>query len=88
METSLSFVSHLVDNRVSSPKNIIWMQDWGRYGLFNEGMMYTSADGITWEGVQQVGFTTAQYKMFDGAIYIPGDEFYVKGNGYVYYAAY
>jgi len=29
-----------------------------------------------------------QYDTFDGAIYIPGDGFYAKASGYVYYAPY
>lgn len=88
IETNLSHVGDLADNRIANPQNIIWMKDWGKYALFNESMLYVSSDGIYWEGVEQPGFTTSQYDTFGGAIYIPGDGFYVKASGFVYYAPY
>ncbi|MFA9399448.1 MAG: hypothetical protein ACERKV_14440 [Clostridiaceae bacterium] len=88
VETNLSHIGDLADNHIPNPQNIIWMEDWGKYALLSEGMLYVSADGMTWEGVEQPGFTTSQYEIFEGAIYIPGDGFYVKGNGYIYYAPY
>ena len=88
IETNLYHEGDLADNRIANPRNIIWMEDWQRYALFNEGMLYTSADGITWEATAQTGFTTSQYDTFDGAIYVPGDGFYVKASGFVYYAPY
>ena len=76
------------NNNIPNPQNIIWMADWGKYAFFNESMLYVSADGLTWEGVEQPGFTTSTYDTFGGAIYVPGDGFYVKASGYVYYAQY
>ncbi|MDQ0154144.1 hypothetical protein [Robertmurraya andreesenii] len=87
-ETNLSHVGDLADNRIPNPQNIIWMQDWGKYALFMESMLYVSVDGLTWEGVEQPGFTTTNSDTFGGAIYVPGDGFYVKASGYVYYAQY
>lgn len=87
-ETNLSHTGDLADNRIPNPQNIIWMEDWGRFALFNEGKLYVSADGITWEGVDQPGLITSQLETFGGAIYIPGKGFYVKSNGYVYFATY
>ncbi|MBG9544658.1 hypothetical protein ABE29_18340 [Cytobacillus firmus] len=87
-ETNLSHVGDLANNNIPNPENIIWMEDWGKYALFNESMLYVSADGLTWEGVQQPGFTTTISDTFGGAIYVPGDGFYVKASGYVYYAPY
>ena len=87
-ETNLSHVGSLADNRIPDPENIIWMEDWGKYVLFNESMLYVSDDGLTWEGVEQPGFTTTNSDVFGGAIYVPGDGFYVKCSDYVYYAPY
>ncbi len=87
-ETNLSHVGNLANNNIPSPQNIMWIEEWGRYALLKESMLYTSIDGLYWEGTHQSGFTTVQYEVFQGAIYIPGDGFYVKGNGYVYYAPY
>lgn len=87
-ETNLSYVGDLSNNHVPNPQNIIWVENWGRFALFNESKLYVSADGLSWEGTDQPGFTTSQSETFGGAIYIPGKGFYVKGNGYVYYAAY
>jgi len=87
-ETNLSHVGNLANNKIPNPENIIWMEDWGKYALFNESMLYVSADGLTWEGVEQPGFTTTNSDTFGGAIYVPGDGFYVKASGYVYYAPY
>ncbi|RIW36013.1 hypothetical protein D3H55_06010 [Bacillus salacetis] len=87
-ETNLSHVGDLANNNIPNPENIIWMEDWGKYALFNESMLYVSADGLTWEGVEQPGFTTTNSDTFGGAIYVPGDGFYVKASGYVYYAPY
>lgn len=88
METNLSHVGNLADNKIPNPQNIIWMEDWGKYALFNESMLYVSADGLNWEGVEQPGFTTTNSDTFGGAIYVPGNGFYVKASGYVYYAPY
>lgn len=87
-ETNLSHIGDLTNNHIPNPQNIIWMDDWGKYALFNESKLYVSSVGLTWEGVDQHGFTTSQSETFGGAIYIPGKGFYVKGNGYVYIAAY
>lgn len=87
-ETNLSHVGDLANNNIPNPQNIIWMADWGKFALFNESMLYVSADGLTWEGVEQPGFTTTTYDTFGGAIYVPGDGFYVKASGFVYYAPY
>lgn len=87
-ETNLSRVGDLADNHNPNPQNIIWMEDWGKFALFSEGMLYVSDDGLTWEGVAQPGFTVSQYDTFGGAIYVPGDGFYVKASGYVYHAPY
>lgn len=89
IETNLYHEGDLADNRIANPQNIIWMEDWQRYALFNEGMLYTSADGITWEGTAQTGLTTRSLVTFEGAIYVPGDGFYLALNdNYVYYAPY
>jgi hypothetical protein len=89
IETNLSHVGALADNRIANPQNIIWMKDWGKYALFNQGMLYVSDDGITWEGREQPGFTTEYLVMYEGAIYVPGDGFYVCCNDdFVYYAEY
>lgn len=88
IETNLSHTGDLADNHIPNPQNIIWMEDWGKYALFSESKLYASSDGLTWEGVEQPGFTTSQYETFGGAIYIPGKGFYVKGNDYVYFADY
>ena len=87
-ETNLSHVGDLANNNNPNPQNIIWMADWGKFAIFKESMLYVSVDGLTWEGVEQPGFTTSTYDTFGGAIYIPGDGFYVKASGYVYYAQY
>ena len=87
-ETNLSHTGDLASNYIPNPQNIIWMETWGKYVLFSEGKLYVSVDGLTWKGTEQPGFTTALYETFGGAIYIPGKGFYVKGNGYVYYAPY
>jgi hypothetical protein len=87
-ESNLTHIGDLADNRIPNPKNIIWIEEWGHFALFNEGKLYVSTDGLTWESETQPGFSTSNYELFDGAIYIPGDGFYVKGNGYVYYASY
>ncbi|MEQ2464721.1 hypothetical protein [Niallia hominis] len=87
-ETNLSHIGDLANNNNPNPENIIWMEDWGKYALFNESMLYVSSDGLTWEGVEQPGFTTTNSDTFGGAIYVPGDGFYVKASGYVYYAPY
>ncbi|MGM0792438.1 MAG: hypothetical protein ACQEUD_20260 [Bacillota bacterium] len=87
-ETNLSHVGDLANNKIPNPENIIWMEDWGKYALFNESMLYVSVDGVNWEGVEQPGFTTTNSDTFGGAIYVPGDGFYVKASGYVYYAPY
>ena len=87
-ETNLSHVGDLANNRIANPQNIIWMDAWGKFALFNESMLYVSDDGVTWEGVEQPGFTTTSYDTFGGAIYVPGDGFYVKASGFVYYAPY
>jgi hypothetical protein len=81
-------VGGLADNNIPNPNNIIWMADWGKYALFAEEMLYVSADGLTWEGVEQPGLSVSQYDNFEGAIYVPGDGFYIKATGYVYYAPY
>jgi hypothetical protein len=39
-EANLSHVGSLADNRILNPENIIWMEDWGKYVLFNESMLY------------------------------------------------
>ncbi|MFZ3591594.1 hypothetical protein ACOI1C_20800 [Bacillus sp. DJP31] len=80
-ETNLSHVGDLANNNIANPQNIIWIADWGKFALL-------SADGLTWEGVEQPGFTTSTYDTFGGAIYVPGDGFYVKASGFVYYAPY
>ncbi|MTI81248.1 MAG: hypothetical protein FH758_10255 [Firmicutes bacterium] len=85
-ETNLSYVGDLDSNNTPNPQNIIWMESWGKYALFNEGMLYVSEDGLTWEGVEQSGLTSNQ--SFGGAIYVPDDGFYVKGNNCVHYAPY
>jgi hypothetical protein len=87
-ETNLSWVGDLANNNTPNPRNIIWMEDWGKFALLKESMLCVSNDGLYWEGVEQPGFTTSQYDTFNGAIYIPGDGFYVKASGYVYYAPY
>lgn len=89
IETNLSHVGDLADNRIANPQNIIWMNDWGKFALFNQGMLYVSDDGITWEGKAQPGFTTREFLTFEGAIYVPGKGFYVSCNDdYVYFAEY
>ncbi|WP_066298399.1 hypothetical protein [Bacillus sp. FJAT-29937] len=70
-ETNLSHVGDLANNNIPNPENIVWMEDWGKYALFNESMLYVSADGLTWEGVEQPGFTTTNSDTFGGAIYVP-----------------
>ncbi|KAB2953716.1 hypothetical protein F9B85_03605 [Heliorestis acidaminivorans] len=88
-ETNLSFVGSLDDNRAPNPENIIWMEQWGRYLLFSENRIYLSADGLEWESWEQTGFTTAADHAFRGAIYVPGNGFYITVNGgYVYFASY
>jgi hypothetical protein len=87
-ETNLSWVGDLANNHIPNPRNIIWMDEWNKYALFSEKMLYLSDDGITWKGVEQPDLTVSQYDTFNGAIYIPGDGFYVKASGYVYYAPY
>lgn len=87
--TNLSFVGDLSDNRIASPQNIIWMEDWGKFAVFTEGMLYVSNDGITWEGKAQIGLTTRDLVTFGGAIHVPGEGFYINTNdGYTYYAPY
>ncbi len=89
IETNLSHVGDLADNRVASPQNIIWMEDWGKFAIFNQEMLYVSNDGIYWEGKKQPGLTTRPLVTFEGAIYAPGDGFYLSTNdGYTYYAEY
>lgn len=89
IETNLSHYGDLADNRAPNPQNIVWMKDWGKYALFTQNMLYASADGIYWEGVEQPGFSLSPHgNMFGGAIYVPGDGFYVKGNGFVFFGAY
>ncbi|MCD8502955.1 MAG: hypothetical protein LRY71_16480 [Bacillaceae bacterium] len=51
-------------------------------------MLYVSNDGLTWDGIEQLDFTTTKYDTFGGVIYVPGDGFYVKASGFVYYAPY
>ena len=87
-KTNLSHIGDLADNNIPNPQNIIWMEEWQKYALFNEDMLYVSDDGLTWEGIEQEDFTTTKYDTFGGAIYVPGDGFYVKASGYVYYAPY
>ena len=87
-ETNLSWVGDLANNNIPNPRNIIWMEDWGKFALLKESMLCVSNDGLYWEGVEQPGFTTSQYDTFDGAIYIPGDGFYAKASGYVYFGPY
>ncbi|MEC1719063.1 hypothetical protein [Schinkia azotoformans] len=87
-ETNLSHVGDLADNHIPNPQNIIWMEDWGKYALFTEGMLYISDDGLTWEGIKQKELITTNSDTFDGAIYVPGDGFYVNASDYVYYAPY
>ena len=87
-ETNLSWVGDLANNNIPNPRNIIWMEDWGKFALLKESMLCVSNDGLYWEGIEQPGFTTSQYDTFDGAMYIPGDGFYAKASGYVYYAPY
>lgn len=87
-ETNLSHTGDLANNNIPNPQNIVWVPDWGKYALFTEGMLHTSADGLTWEGVEQTGLAAAYSDTFGGAIYVPGDGFYVKASGYVYYASY
>ena len=88
-ETNLSWLGDLADNRIASPQNIIWMEEWGQFILFNEKMLYVSSDGITWEGTPQKTLTTDRMTTFQGAIYVPGDGFYISTNdGYTYYGAY
>lgn len=87
-ETNLSWVGDLASNNISNPRNIIWMDEWNKYALFTEKMMYLSDDGIRWKGVEQPDLSVSQYDTFDGAIYIPGNGFYVKASGYVYFAPY
>jgi hypothetical protein len=64
------------------------MNEWKKYALFTEKMMYLSDDGIRWKGVEQPDLSVSQYDTFDGAIYIPGDGFYIKASGYIYFAPY
>jgi hypothetical protein len=87
-ETNLSWVGDLASNSISNPRNIIWMDEWNKYALFTEKMMYLSDDGISWKGVNQPDLAVSQYDTFDGAIYIPGDGFYIKASGYIYFAPY
>lgn len=47
-----------------------------------------SDEGLTWEGTEQPGVTVSENYTFGGAIYVPGDGFYIKAGGYVYYAPY
>lgn len=82
-ETNLSHTGDLADNNIANPQNIVWVPDWGKYALFTEGMLHTSVDGFTWEGVEQGGLTVANSDTFGGAIYVPGDGFYVKASGNV-----
>ena len=89
IETNLSHYGDLADNRAPNPQNIVWMKDWGKYALFTQNMLYASADGIYWEGVEQPGFSLSPHgNMFGGAIYVPGEGFYIKGNGFVFFGAY
>ncbi len=89
IETNLSLVGDLTDNRIASPQNIIWMEDWGKFAVFTEEMLYVSNDGIYWEGKKQTGLTTRDLVTFGGAIYVPGDGFYLSTNdGYTYHAEY
>jgi len=87
-ETNLSWVGDLANNNIPNPRNIMWMPDWGKFALLKESSLCVSSDGVTWECLHQPGFTTSQYDTFDGAMYIPGDGFYAKASGYVYYAPY
>lgn len=86
-ETNLGWTGDLTSNNVPNPRNILWMADWGKFVLFKEKSMCLSSDGITWEHIDQPGLVTNHAHTFDGAIYVPQDGFYVKGSGYVYYAA-
>jgi hypothetical protein len=88
IETNLYNVGGLADNNIHNPNNIIWMADWGKYALFAEEMLYVSADGLYWEGVEQPGLSVIGSDNLDGAIYVPGDGFYIKATGYVFYAPY
>lgn len=89
IETNLSHVGDLADNRIANPQNIIWMSDWGKFALFSQGMLYVSDDGITWEGKEQPNFITKDFVTLGGAIYVPGKGFYVCCNdNYVYFAEY
>ncbi len=87
-ETNLYNVGGLADNNTHQPYNIIWMADWGKYALFAEEMLYVSADGLYWEGMEQPGLKVIANDNFHGAIYIPGDGFYLRCTNYVYYAPY
>ncbi|HPK87530.1 MAG TPA: hypothetical protein PK267_05865, partial [Atribacterota bacterium] len=87
-ETNLFNVGGLADNNIHNPNNIIWMKDWGKYAIFSEEMLYVSADGLYWEGTEQPGLKVIANDNFEGAIYIPGDGFYIRCTDYVYYAPY
>ena len=87
-ETNLSWNGNLDNNNIPNPKNIIWMPDWGKFVLFKEKSMCLSTDGLTWDHEDQPGLTTNLAHTFDGAIYVPGSGFYVKGSGYVYFGSY
>lgn len=87
-ETNLSHVGNLANNNIPNPQNIVWVDDWNKYAIFMESMLYVSDDGIYWEGASQQDFSVTFGDTFGGAIYIPGDGFYVKASGYIYYAPY
>ncbi len=89
IQTNLSHVGSLADNKTASPQNIIWMEDWGKFAIFNQEMLYVSNDGVYWEGQGQPGLITRDLVTFEGSIYVPGDGFYISTNdGYTYHAEY
>ncbi len=55
-ESNLTHVGDLADNKIPNPQNVIWVEEWGRYALFTDGMLYVSKDGLNWEGVSQNWF--------------------------------